>query len=296
MAKFSMAAFLLDTHLDEKWQIIEARYGLKGFAIIVKLLQRIYGGNGYYCEWSEFISELFANNLKVSASFVNEIVRDALSLGLFDLDKFNSLRVLTSRPIQKNFLETHKRKICVEMESCFLCDNFDISVYKNLKIVYRNQKNVYKNTENVTYNKIKQNKTKQNKIKQNEIKYTREESAAFENVELIDNTLISFWETITGNTLSSLTMENIYELEQLYGIDLTKFAMELTVENNVRNINYTRAILQDWKSKGIKDLETAKNNKFNSTTKKVELPAHKQIPENYQNLDISDIEREIYDK
>ena len=39
------------------------------------------------------------------------------------------------------------------MQDCFLCDNFDRNVYKNLEIVYRNQKNVC-NLETIQSNQI----------------------------------------------------------------------------------------------------------------------------------------------
>ena len=35
--------FPLDVHLDKKFELIEAEFGLTGFAVVVKLLQRIYG-------------------------------------------------------------------------------------------------------------------------------------------------------------------------------------------------------------------------------------------------------------
>ncbi len=36
--------FPLDCELDSKFELIEAEFGLQGFAVVVKLLQRIYGG------------------------------------------------------------------------------------------------------------------------------------------------------------------------------------------------------------------------------------------------------------
>ena len=58
MAKAGIDYFPLNCRLDEKFELIEAEYGLKGFAVIVKLLQRIYGEHGYYCEWNDDIALL----------------------------------------------------------------------------------------------------------------------------------------------------------------------------------------------------------------------------------------------
>lgn len=53
--------FELDCHMDDKIELIEAEYGLKGFAIIIKLYQRIYGGeHGYYCEFTPDTALLLA--------------------------------------------------------------------------------------------------------------------------------------------------------------------------------------------------------------------------------------------
>ena len=46
MAKEGIDFFPLNCQLDEKIELIEAQYGLKGFAVVVKLFQRIYGEHG----------------------------------------------------------------------------------------------------------------------------------------------------------------------------------------------------------------------------------------------------------
>ena len=59
--KVGLDYFELDCHMDEKVRLIQAEYGLKGFAVFVKLLQEIYGGYGYYCEWTQDRELLFAS-------------------------------------------------------------------------------------------------------------------------------------------------------------------------------------------------------------------------------------------
>ena len=48
--------FPLDVHMDDGIALIEAEFGLTGFAVIVKLYQKIYGGLGYYCEWTNDVA------------------------------------------------------------------------------------------------------------------------------------------------------------------------------------------------------------------------------------------------
>lgn len=145
MGKQGIPAFLLDTQLDDKWDLLEARFGLKGFAIAIKLLQRIYGGEGYYCRWDEDISLVFAKNVGADASLVSNIVDFMVRRGLFDSDKFNNLGILTSTTIQKHYLHTKRRATEVVLEGSFLCTNFSKDCYKNIKIVYKNEKNVHRN-------------------------------------------------------------------------------------------------------------------------------------------------------
>ena len=44
--KAGLDYFELDCHMEEKVRLIQAEFGLKGFAVLVKLYQKIYGGFG----------------------------------------------------------------------------------------------------------------------------------------------------------------------------------------------------------------------------------------------------------
>ena len=62
----------LDVHLDQKWQLIEAEFGLAGFAVVVKLLQRIYGQEGYYGDYNEEVALLFSRECGLGGNVVSE--------------------------------------------------------------------------------------------------------------------------------------------------------------------------------------------------------------------------------
>ena len=51
MAKSGLEYFPLDVVLDDKFELIEAEFGLTGFAVIVKLFQKIYGGQEDWFGW-----------------------------------------------------------------------------------------------------------------------------------------------------------------------------------------------------------------------------------------------------
>lgn len=104
----------LDCHFnDDKFDFIEGKFGLKGFAIVVKLFQRIYGGQGYYCEWSDRISVVFARKIGADAQLVREVVSAAIDEGFFDKTIYQNYGVLTSHGIQKRFYEVAKRRTVV---------------------------------------------------------------------------------------------------------------------------------------------------------------------------------------
>ena len=105
----------LDVSLDDKVKLIESEYGLKGFAIIVKLLQKIYGGEGYYCEWTPdvmllFLREIGENCDGRSRNIVSGVVDAALRRGFFDKGMFERYNILTSNGIQKRYFETAAKR------------------------------------------------------------------------------------------------------------------------------------------------------------------------------------------
>ena len=112
---------------DEKIELIEAELGLEGFAVIVKLLGKIYGQNGYYCQWDSDCAMLFARKSCISYDFVNKVVDVAIKRGFFCHALFEKYGILTSSEIQQFFLNAAKRRKEVVLDSRFICVNESIS-------------------------------------------------------------------------------------------------------------------------------------------------------------------------
>ena len=117
--------FPLDVHLDDKFDLIEADFGLKGFAIVVKLFQKIYGGQGYYCEWTKDVASLFAKNINAGGDVVSEIVAASIKRGIFDEELFTEYQILTSKGIQQRYFEavSRRKKVNVKKEYLLLSVN-----------------------------------------------------------------------------------------------------------------------------------------------------------------------------
>lgn len=136
--------FPLDVRLDDKFELIEAEFGLTGFGVVVRLLQEIYGKHGYYIEWTTEVALLFARKVGLGGGVVSEIIEASIRRGMFDKEKYDKYRVLTSRGIQRRYFEAVSRRKVLEVDYNILlvnvaqiCPNADIRA-KNVDIFPEN--------------------------------------------------------------------------------------------------------------------------------------------------------------
>lgn len=156
--KVGLDYFPLDTdiELDDKIQLIESEFGLKGFAIIIKLFIKIYADKGYFYEWKEKQRLLFAKSLNENGCLVDDVVKRAVKWGIFDEAVFNNFQVLTSPAIQKRYLEASIRRKNIDFVKEFALIN--INDYKNKINVSINSINVNINSQSKEKEKKKVNK------------------------------------------------------------------------------------------------------------------------------------------
>lgn len=135
--KVGLDYFELDCHMDEKVRLVQAEYGLKGFAVFVKLLQEIYGGYGYYCEWTQDRELLFASENGLnggSQQLLGDIVEACIRRNIFSERLFKEYGILTSSGVQKQYLKATVKREVVERKKEYLL----ISVPVNRKNVVIN--------------------------------------------------------------------------------------------------------------------------------------------------------------
>lgn len=150
--------FPFDVHFNDAMNLIKAEFGLKGVGLFAILLQKIYGGRGYYCPWDSDVELMFASANGVGVSFVREVVSALMNRGIFSRDKFDRYGVLTSDGIQRRYIEAASRRISKKIIGEYLL----IPAPKNWDIVYINGENVNINGENVnsqTQRKLKDTTT-----------------------------------------------------------------------------------------------------------------------------------------
>lgn len=143
--------FELDCQMDDKIKLIQAEFGLKGFAVVVKLFQRIYGERGYYCEWNEDSILLFMSENGLSSenkSLIQGITEACIRRGLFSEKLYREYGILTSHGIQERYLNAVSRRESVKLEKAYLL----VDVVKNNISVDRNKINVSRNGKNADRN------------------------------------------------------------------------------------------------------------------------------------------------
>lgn len=198
--------FPLDVTLDEKFELIEAEFGLTGFGVVVKLLQRIYGGQGYYIEWTKEVALLFAKRIGLGGNAVSEIVSASIERGIFDKALYEKYQILTSKGIQKRYFEAVGRRKSVEVESKYLLVN--VTVFsKNVNILDKNVNIFGKNADISQQSRVEESRVKKSRVEESKNARAREKTP-FE--EFLDKWKIN--STAIGN----------YSGGKLQGIDWKK--------------------------------------------------------------------------
>ena len=96
---------------ENAMEVIEAKYGIKGPAIVLKLLCKIYK-EGYFIRWDEEQCLIFANKAgrEVQAAEVQGIIEILFIKGIMDKNSYLENGILTSENIQKVWMEATKRR------------------------------------------------------------------------------------------------------------------------------------------------------------------------------------------
>ena len=158
--------FPLDVSLDEKFELIEAEFGLTGFAVVVKLYQKIYQ-HGYYCEWTNEVALLFGHRIGLGSNAVSEIVNASIRRGIFDESMFDKYHILTSRGIQERYFEAVIRRKCVKVKKAYLL----VNVTQIL-----NEDNILWVNDNI--NPVNASNNFQSRVKESRVKKSKEDMGA----------------------------------------------------------------------------------------------------------------------
>lgn len=274
--------FPFDTVLDTKFELIEAEFGLAGFALVVKLFQKIYGELGYYCEWTDEVALLFAKKNNAGGNVVSELIDASIRRGIFNRDLYEKYKILTSAGIQKRYFEAVSRRAQIEVKKEYLLVS-DIQKYKNVDI---NSINVCNNSINVCNNS-------QSKVKESKVNKIKEE----ERIKRASPSVIEAYEE-NISLISTVVMSEISDWLERVDESLIIYAIEEAVKNNVRRWKYIEGILNKAYSDGCKTKEDKeKQEKARSMQASVTKSGKLNLANNYKEREgLDDKEKEMIEK
>lgn len=242
--------FPLDVHMDDKFKFIEIKFKLEGFAVVVKLMQRVYS-NGYWCKWTEDEQLLFCDENKLDPSLLHEIFLECLKREIFHDGMYLNYNILTSKGIQKRYKEMIRRRKDVEWITDYLLID-DINTGSSGVIDDINPKKRVIDDINPSLSRhddVKSTQSKVNKTKINETKIN-------------NNNAFDFYQQNFG-TLSPFVVDDINQWINDLNEPLVIESMKITKQQN-KQWRYAVGILKDWHSNNIRTLEdvAAHTNKF----------------------------------
>jgi hypothetical protein len=155
--------FPLDVHLDDKFKFIEIKYKLEGFAILIKLMQKIYSC-GYWYKWTEDEALLFSDELRTDFDLVQKVVNECLDRDVFSKELYESYNILTSKGIQKRYKEIVRRRKDVDVTDDYLLIDGVFGVNDDI---------------NPSESKQDDDKSTQSKVKESKVNKTKEIDTVF---------------------------------------------------------------------------------------------------------------------
>lgn len=224
--KAGLDYFPLDVDMDDQVELLEAKHGISGFGVLIKLFQVIYK-TGYYARMDEDRLLLLSKRIDVDINSINAVINDCLRWKLFAKTLFDQFQILTSRGIQKRYIEASKRRKDVDFikEYLLLHDieerypekvnvninsiNVDINLEADSNIVNINEAktvNVDINPVNVDINpqsKVKESKEKNNNTPEQPPNPTDQKSS----------------QPVSKNTPSGASFNPVFDKEKITGHD-----------------------------------------------------------------------------
>lgn len=238
--------FPLDVYLDDKFKFIEIKYKLEGFAIVIKLLQKIYA-NSYFTSWGEDEELLFADEVRVDLSILKNVTDECLKREIFNEHLYEKYKILTSSGIQKRFLEATKKRTSIAIKK-------EYDLISEEKTAVKGEETPVNSTES-TQSKVKESKVKKSKVKESSDTYSK----------AID--LCKYYSELLPGQDITAHLATLKIFIDIYGYDWTKEALQKTVSNKKKFIKgYIEKILQDWKANGKEEARSGSIRANNETS------------------------------
>ena len=159
--------FPMNCQQTEPMELIEAQYGIKGFATVVKVCQRIYANEGYYCDWNDDISMLLSRQIGLNCNLVSDIIHTAIKRDIFSKSMYDKHKILTSAWIQETYFFAVKRRKEISLNPEYLLVDYT-QFLKNADISQKNVNTTQKNVDISEQSTVEDSKVKNSTAKETE--------------------------------------------------------------------------------------------------------------------------------
>lgn len=251
--KLGLDYFPHDTHTDEDTalQLLEAEFGLDGYAVYFKLLESIYA-QGYAKQWGEDECLLFAKKMgAVTVPKLSEIIKGCIRRSLFDEGVYNLFQILTSKAIQLRWLEAKRKDVsAIDPKVCLI-----EQTAKGVSSPQKNDKNEEKggfaektqvitektpvNVETTPQSKVKYNSSNSNNARKNESENEAAQGALkLEPLQPAGSTRTqaTIREVLTSNPLWTQQVCMLHDIShEAFSEFVTKFEQHCFVESHAHN-------------------------------------------------------------
>lgn len=163
--KEGLPYFPLDTdfYINRKIRRLLHSQGSNALAVWTVVMAKIYGGKGYYLELDEDTCFDIGDAIAVSEGAVQEIIKLAIKVRLFDSDMYEKYGILTSKGIQEQYLDIIKKANRKnEIEEKFLIKSEEIPQKSNLTPLKLEETPL--KLEEMQQSKVKKSKVNKNNI------------------------------------------------------------------------------------------------------------------------------------
>ena len=129
---------------DEKMQLLQAECGIIGYAVFLKLLERIYR-NGYFLDVSDKFISIFSMKNSIEKDVCKNVIDVCIKEDLFNKNLYENYGILTSHGIQKRYLHAVGRRKAVYVYGDIMLIDVNINgKYDNI-----NASNDYRGTHSI---------------------------------------------------------------------------------------------------------------------------------------------------
>lgn len=155
----------LETNYFEAIQLIEDKFRLKGFAILIKLLQKIYSTNGYYMFVSDNVILRLKREFALSNAddIISDVINECLRIGIFSKTMYDAHNILTSNRIQADYLRAVRKRTIIDLQQEYLLP-FSLSYLKKAEEKQKTAELLPKTAEDLNKGKGKIEKEKENEV------------------------------------------------------------------------------------------------------------------------------------